>query len=238
MACHLSTGTGFGAGIVQPDVTDARGWGDDDNAQTFRFADLDGDGDRDMCARANAGMLCWPFEAGAFGTRWSGPELSNAAGWDVANTFGTLRLVDVDGDRRADLVGRGPEGVDTWPGAGAGFGTVRNGARLADASAWWKEHYASTFRLAEPPRRPEPAVDSGLHGGAGDTAASGGGETGGGVTVDSGTPGATDEDLDAVPGAKRQVASGCMTSPGATPPVGALAAVLLAAGALRARRRR
>jgi hypothetical protein len=214
MACHLSTGSGFGSAIVQADVTDARGWGDDDNAQTFRFADLDGDGDRDVCARANAGVVCWPYEAGAFGTRWSGPELTNALGWDVANTFGTLRLVDVDGDHRADLVGRGREGVDTWPGAGAAFGALRTGPRLADASSWWKEHYSSTFRLAEPPRRPGPSVDTAV-------------------------PGATDEDLDAVPGAKRQVAAGCATLPGATGSVGAVAAAfLVAAGTLRARRRR
>jgi hypothetical protein len=162
MACHLSTGTGFGEAILQPDVTDARGWGDDDNAHTFRFGDLDGDGDLDLCGRANAREVCWPFEGDRFGTMYDGPALSDTAGWNVRGTFDTLTLADVDGDGRADLLGRGPDGVGIWPSLGAAFGAEVTGPRFADSASWSYERYASTLRIVTPPyRRPADPVDTG-----------------------------------------------------------------------------
>jgi MYXO-CTERM domain-containing protein len=76
-----------------------------------------------------------------------------------------------------------------------------------------------------------------VHGGPGDTASSPADDSAA-STQDTGVPGATDDDLDAGSAAKRQVVSGCATTPAGPRAVAPLAAAILAVAALRGRRRR
>ena len=68
--CHLSQAGGFSDAIQGPAWSDDSGWGDYDNYSTIRFADIDADGDADLCGRANAGIRCyrWTGEAFAVGS--------------------------------------------------------------------------------------------------------------------------------------------------------------------------
>jgi len=84
--------------------------------------DIDGDGRSDVCGRANAKIVCTRFDGVGFGPTFNGPSLADADGWDVHERYATLRFADVDGDRRADLCVRGPEGVQCHISDGVGFG--------------------------------------------------------------------------------------------------------------------
>jgi hypothetical protein len=146
--CHLSTGAGFASEAAVAPLADANGWWDHSNYATIRLGDVDGDGDLDLCARADAGIRCWPWEDGAFGADFSGPELSDDAGWDDFRFYTTLRLADIDGDGRADLCGRGSGGVRCWPSRGSSFGEAIPGPALTDDSGWSDLPYFTTFRAA------------------------------------------------------------------------------------------
>ncbi len=237
--CRLSTGAGFGDAILLSSVTDERGWGDTDNALTFRFGDLDADGDSDVCARGNWRMYCWRYEDGAFSGSLEGPELSNDADWDLNGTWPTLALLDVNGDGRADLVGRGPAGVDFWASNGVGFEAAQSGPRFADGSNWDEEMYWSTLRVVPTRRRNAcVAVDTGA-------VDSGVADTGTDTATDSATPQDTaspDVPLDTatggagvLPGKARIVpeSCGCATTGNA----GAMPSVISVAAAWWTRRR-
>jgi hypothetical protein len=158
VVCHLSTGDGFGPELRGPGWADANGWGDWSNASTLRFADLDGDGDQDVCARANAGLRCSLFDGAGFGPVWSGPDLADAGAWDLQRFQSTLRLADVTGDGRADLCGRAYSGVLCWPFDGTVFGDPFDGPAWGQAEGWGAPSAYGTLRLVQPPPAP-PAGD-------------------------------------------------------------------------------
>lgn len=164
--CRLSTGSGFSdAEIVGPPMSDENGWSDDDNYATLRFGDVNGDGRADLCARANLGARCWPFQAnGTFGTRIDGPDFfGDAGGFDVAEQYRTFRLADVDGDARADLCGRGAEGFTCFLSNGTSFDSVVDGPRWGNNNGWLKLMYSGTVLMSGYLRcRPMPEVCDGI----------------------------------------------------------------------------
>src|SRR5699024_561656 len=105
--CHLSTGDGFGSAIGGDFWPDDSGWDDHDNFSTIRMADIDGDGKLDVCARANARVLCRLFQGDKFGPSINGPEWSDDEGWGALMHYSTLRMADINGDAKADICARG-----------------------------------------------------------------------------------------------------------------------------------
>lgn len=230
--CHLSTGNGFGPAIAGPAWSTDSGWGDYDNYSTIRLSDVDGDGDLDVCGRANKGIVCAHWNGAGFGPTFDGPGLSDADGWDQPARFRTLRLADVNGDGKADLCGREAAGFDCWLSDGDGFPTFVAGPEWSDAKGWTDPVYYASIRLGGAPK---PASGGG-GGGGGDSGATGGaGATG----AASGGGGA---ELGADPGAGRgDVVGRCDCSvPERTDRVApaVLLGLLGLASASRARRRR
>ena len=149
--CRLSDGAGFGEPIDGPGWSNNQGWGDHANYATIRLGDLDGDGDQDLCARADAGVFCHLWE----GAGWSadpvvGPVLSDAQGWGVARHYTGIRLADVTGDGRADLCARAAAGIRCWAWNGAGFDESTAGPAWNNADGWDENNVHSTLALATP----------------------------------------------------------------------------------------
>jgi murein DD-endopeptidase MepM/ murein hydrolase activator NlpD len=131
--CHLATDDGFGEARAGPRWSDDTGWNDPSNAWTFRLGDVDGDGDLDLCARANAGVRCARWDGAAHTDRFDGPAWSDEAGWATLERARSMRLADVTGDGRADLCGRDAGGLVCHPSTGDGFGPAVRWEGTADA---------------------------------------------------------------------------------------------------------
>lgn len=252
LRCHLSEGERFAAEpLVVADLSDANGWGEHDNYATLRVGDVNGDGADDLCARANGGVRCWVLEGDTF-RRISGPELSNAAGWNDPRYYSTLRLADVNGDGRADLCARSADGLSCWLSTGDGFELGIELSAFGDASGWRApQHYAS-LRLAGPPCRPteercdgqdddcDARIDEGVcveDGGAPSDDAGAGGEDAGAGGEDAG-PGDEDAGARDAPG-DRELFGGCGCRVGASERAGPwwVAGLLIGMVGLRRSRR-
>ncbi|MBA2660942.1 MAG: phosphodiester glycosidase family protein [Bradymonadaceae bacterium] len=147
--CYPSTGTGFSPAVIGPPLSDASGWGTPDNYGSIRMADINGDGRADVCARANAGVRCWLSNGNGFPTRIDGPTWSNALGWNDIKHWSTIRMGDINADGRADICGRGPDGMICHLSQGNSFGPAIVGPALSDADGWGDYDNYSTIRLAD-----------------------------------------------------------------------------------------
>jgi hypothetical protein len=149
LQCWPSTGTDFGSALTGPSLTDAAGWADPLNYATLRMADLDADGDADLCIRGDSGVLCYLSEDGSLSTRISGPEWSDALGWDAPKYTDTIRTGDIDGDGRADLCARAAAGMRCALFDGTEFSTYLAGPEWSDALGWDDPMYYSTIAMPD-----------------------------------------------------------------------------------------
>ncbi len=149
IVCELSTGGGFGAEVRGPDWSDAKGWTKEQYYSTIQFGDINGDGKADVCARAAAGITCALSDGNGFPTAVTGPTWSDANGWNLPQFYSTIRLVDVDGDGKADICGRSKSGVLCKLADGNGFPGAFTGPAWSDASGWAAPQYVTTIRYAD-----------------------------------------------------------------------------------------
>ncbi|MGN6107143.1 MAG: FG-GAP repeat domain-containing protein, partial [Kofleriaceae bacterium] len=110
------------------------GW---DNSKHIRLlADLDGDGLSDLIGFGYDGV----YVSKSNGVRFSAPEkVSSAFGYNAGWRIGThVRAVaNLNGDRYADLIGLGPNGVEVALGTATGFGSPTVWLNdLGDPSGW------------------------------------------------------------------------------------------------------
>jgi MYXO-CTERM domain-containing protein len=147
--CWLSDGAGFPTEIAGPELGDANGWDAEKYWGTIRLGDVDGDGRHDVCARHATGFSCWLSDGNGFPTEVAGPELGDASGWGNIAYWSTLRLADLNGDRRADLCGRAATGFVCWLSTGSGFGDPISLPDMSDAGGWNAPKYYSTIRVAD-----------------------------------------------------------------------------------------
>jgi GH25 family lysozyme M1 (1,4-beta-N-acetylmuramidase) len=147
--CHLSTGDGFASDAIDgPGLDDGDTWNGVDHYATIRFADIDGDGRADVCARGRDGLDCWRSNGHGFGAKIATGLLAGDA-WDEARHYGTIRLADVDGDGRADLCARNADGVSCWLANGHGFDHRFDGPALSDDGRFAHASGYGTIRMAD-----------------------------------------------------------------------------------------
>jgi hypothetical protein len=146
--CHLSDGDRFGPASPDGLWPDAEGWADPDNATTWRLGDLDGDGDLDACARSNRGVRCALWDGAAFVGSLAGPDWSDEGDWDRRRYHATLHLLDLDGDARADICGRGYGGLRCARSIGEGFDETIAGPGWGDETGWGAEVRYATIQAA------------------------------------------------------------------------------------------
>ena len=82
-------------------------------ASSLRFGDLNGDGRDDVCALVSGALAC-AFSTGKSFTRsttWITKTAIAEQGWSREELASTIQLADVNGDGRADLCGRGRDGI-------------------------------------------------------------------------------------------------------------------------------
>ena len=150
VVCALSNGGDpLSTHIATTAFADANGWDDVANFATLRLGDVTGDGKADLCARANAGIVCLPSEGTSFGASFNGPPLSDAHGWNKPEYYSTIRLADVDNDGKADLCARSSTDFRCYLSTGIGFGDPIVGAFFTDADGFLDPSAYGTIRMAD-----------------------------------------------------------------------------------------
>jgi len=141
LVCALSTGSGFGApSLWTSNYSDAFGWNSSSAYwQTIQYADLNGDKKADVCGRGGDGILCALSTGSGFGTPslWTS-NYSDAFGWNSSSAYWqTIQYADLDGDKMADVCGRGGDGILCAYSQGTSFGTVwLKFSDYSDANGW------------------------------------------------------------------------------------------------------
>lgn len=137
--------------------SDADGFGAAAYGSSLQLADLDGDGRSEVCARGEQGLFCAQLSSDGssfvnFARRSAGDSFSDAAGYAAARSYyGSLRLVDISGDGRADLCARSARGVECALNDGGG----RLGApslysdAFSDEAGYAGDAYGSTLMFGD-----------------------------------------------------------------------------------------
>jgi hypothetical protein len=146
--CYRSAGDGFPERITGPAWSDTSGFSSVRYWSTFRLADVDGDGRKDVCIRTSTDLRCHFSTGDGFGDAQIVGALADDAGWSDHSNYATLRTGDVDGDGADELCVRANRGVLCYRLGPEGF--VRfDGPALSDESGWSAPEYYSTMRLAD-----------------------------------------------------------------------------------------
>jgi MYXO-CTERM domain-containing protein len=89
--------------------------------------DASGDGRADACARIGQRMSCLVSTDHGFDREIMGPVLADTAGWSERLRASSIRMVDLDGDGRADVCGRDGDRLSCWRSNGESFGELIGG---------------------------------------------------------------------------------------------------------------
>jgi hypothetical protein len=153
IVCATSTGSAFGTATTwASQFSDANGWNQAQYYSTIAFPDLNGDGMADVCGRGVAGMVCGISNGSSFTNvqTWL-TSFSDANGWNQAKHYRTISFPDLDNDGRADVCGRGTDGVYCAysNGTGAFVDLRRYSNAPSDANGWTQPQYYSTLQFAK-----------------------------------------------------------------------------------------
>ncbi len=149
IGCYLSDGTAFPTAVKGPEWADKSGWYLPAYYTTIQYPDINGDGKADACARDAKGVTCFLSDGTAFPTSVAGPAWSDTGGWGVAATGSTIRFIDLNGDKKADICGRSADGIHCALSTGAGFGPEIAGPAWSDANGWNKPEYYETIQYLD-----------------------------------------------------------------------------------------
>lgn len=148
--CWPSTGNSFGTSISGPSMSDGDGYNDVKYYSTIRFADVNGDGKDDVCARFKDGFKCYLSKGTGFD---SAPvllgDMSDQQGWGYEQYYATIRVGDINGDGKADVCGRGIAGMLCWLSNGGSFQAMFNAVPWSNAESWNNRIYYATIRMAD-----------------------------------------------------------------------------------------
>ncbi len=156
--CAKGRGAGFApATIWSTAFADDAGWLAPAYGDSLELADVDGDGREDLCGRGPRGIVCALSLGDHFGPArpWTGgadfadddrtPWAKEPGYWE------TIRFADVNGDGRADVCGRGPEGIVCALSNGHRFLRATNwvSTSMTDDEGWSLPERAASIQLGD-----------------------------------------------------------------------------------------
>ena len=147
--CAFSKSGNLTEARIVLELSDGAGWNDVSNYGTIRFADYDGDGKADLCARDDAGVLCWMFDGEKFSKTSEKVAMSDADGFNDVKYYSTIRFADINGDGRDDMCARFKEGFQCYPAVDNGWGTPIPLGDMSDEQGWGNPQYYSTIRTGD-----------------------------------------------------------------------------------------
>lgn len=147
-------------------------WRDPSHYETIQFADINGDGLPDVCARDEDGLVCFLFDGKRFveespirGPNWGDPPQefvpqnvnvsaeTNKLKWTDENRYRSIILADLNGDGRADVCGRTEKGYECYINRDGRLSSIATGgAPVSDKwqdSDWTSPEYFRTLRVVD-----------------------------------------------------------------------------------------
>ena len=109
-----TTGDWVGTEIPAPGSYADPDWTQLPASATLRFADLQGPSTPVIVGRSTGGLTEIAHTSGDWERLPDLDALSDSEGFDAEQYWRTITYADVDGDGQAELLVRGPEGVDIW----------------------------------------------------------------------------------------------------------------------------
>ena len=137
--------------------SDVGGWGNSAYFSTIQAADIDGDGAEEILGRGAGGMVVFKYNqtTSLFSqVATQGPFADNGT-WNTASHYLSIQTADIDGDGRADLLGRNSDGIHLYRWV-TGSGWVEDTAvsatpRLTDSYSGTAYGSPQTFSLWDQP---------------------------------------------------------------------------------------
>ncbi|WP_353808870.1 FG-GAP repeat domain-containing protein [Agromyces sp. SYSU T00194] len=130
------------------EYTTTQGWDAPEYYETLQAADLDGDGHDELFGRAASGIVIADYVRGGWAMS-SFAWFSNAQGWDHPQYYETIQAADLDGDGRAEIVGRGTQGLEVWGLEDGDWVAEASSGPFPDSEYWNREEFYSTIQTAD-----------------------------------------------------------------------------------------
>jgi hypothetical protein len=115
-------------------------WNQPQYYTTILAADVNSDGVPELVGRGPGGIEVWRFQASGQWTQLSAGACnwSDSAGWNVPEMYATIRAADVNGDGKAELIGRNKDGIELWEMGASGAWTElgSQGCGWTDTASW------------------------------------------------------------------------------------------------------
>ena len=124
-------------------------WNAPEHYSTLQTADVDGDGRAELLIRRDTHVEVATFDGSGWQLLPSGPQWSDAAGWNAPQYYSTIQTADVDGDGRAELLARSASNVEVWALGENGWQQLPGGPALSDAAGWNTPEYYSTIQTGD-----------------------------------------------------------------------------------------
>ena len=149
MRCWISNGNGFDPGINGPVMASDAGYNDVKYYSTIRFADINGDGKDDFCARFKDRFKCYLSNGSGFDTEIVHPDMGDEQGWGHEMYYSTIRTGDINGDGKVDICARGSAGFRCWPSNGSGFDPEYPTIPWSNDAGWGERRFYTTIRMPD-----------------------------------------------------------------------------------------
>lgn len=131
------------------EFTDDQGWHAPQYYDTIQFADIDGDGQAELIARASGGIIVWKWNGSDFIQRTAPLSFfSDAGGWTKPEFYSTIQFADIDGDGAQELIARAGAGIFAFKFQGGSWAQMPVGPAWSDGNSWDEVQYYSTIQTA------------------------------------------------------------------------------------------
>ena len=134
-----------------PKLGDEQGWSHPQYYETIQFADIDGDGQAELIARAAQGIIWCKLDrvSNIWMEHWDGPQWSDKEYWNQPCYYKTIQCADIDGDGKKELLARSACGIEVWKFNGTSWVQLPNGPQWSDKEYWNQPCYYETIQCAD-----------------------------------------------------------------------------------------
>ncbi|MCA8968356.1 MAG: VCBS repeat-containing protein [Planctomycetes bacterium] len=117
--------------------------------ETIQTADIDADGRDELLARTQEGLFAWKFDGSKWQQMPGSVPFSDAAGFDKPQYYETIQTADLDGDGRAEVLGRAAGGLLVYRFHGTAWIRLSATINISDALGFDRPEYYGTLQAAD-----------------------------------------------------------------------------------------